>query len=297
MTVMAIERIFPNPDQPRREISARKLEELAQSICENGLLEPIVVTPRGGRFMIIAGERRFRACRLAGLAEAPVRVIEADDRAVAERALLDNLQREDLNLIEEARAYRNLMDLGLSMEEVARKMGFKQTWRVRERLDLLRLHPIYQRYLVDKRLSPSQAYEMSRLPEDGQHLVMKKLEEGRADTYNKLRALVNSLLVAQGRQTAIGQEMSADHKAVGERYDRLIERLAGFIRSSFNPDDLKILPRVVTSSLDVNIQRLDLIAGELHKINPCPGGQGRGGKGTSVIYSIGYQKLDQKTLI
>ena len=126
---------------------------------------------------------------------------------------------------------------------------------------------------------------------------MKKLEEGRASTYIKLRALVNSLLVAQGRQTAIGQEMSADHKAVGERYDRMIERLAGFIRSSFNPDDLKILPRVVTSSLDVNIQRLDLIAGELHKINPCPGGQGRGGKGTSVIYSIGYQKLDQKTLI
>jgi ParB/RepB/Spo0J family partition protein len=266
MTVMAIESIFPNPDQPRKEFSERKLEELAQSIRENGLLEPIVVTPRAGRFMIIAGERRFRACRLAGLAEVSVRVIEADDRAVAELALLENLQREHLNLIEEARAYRNLMDLGLSMEEVARKMGFKQTWRVRERLDLLRLHPTYQRYLVDRRITPSQAYEVSRLPEDGQHVVMQKLEEGRAETYNKLRALVNSLLVVQGRQTAIGQEMSADHKAVGERYDRMIERLVGFTWSSFHPDDLKILPRVVTSSLDVNIQRLDLIAGELHKI-------------------------------
>ena len=96
--------------------------------------------------MIIDGERRFRACRMGGLAEVPVRVIEADDSTVAELALLENLQREDLNLIEEARAYQNLMDLGLSMEEVARKMGFKQTWRVRYRLDLLRLHPIYQRY-------------------------------------------------------------------------------------------------------------------------------------------------------
>ena len=199
MTVMAIERIFPNPDQPRREISARKLEELAQSIRENGLLEPIVVTPRAGCFMIIAGERRFWACRMGGLTKIPVRVIEADDRAVAERALLENLQREDLNLIEEARAYRNLMDLGLSMEEVARKMGFKQTWRVRERLDLLRLHPTYQRYLVDRRITPSQAYEMSRLPEAGQHVVMQKLEEGRAGTYNNLRALVNSLLVAQAQ--------------------------------------------------------------------------------------------------
>lgn len=263
---MALDRIFANPNQPRKEFSERKLEELAPSIRENGLLEPIVVTPRAGRFMIIAGERRFRACRLAGLAEAPVRVIETDDRAVAELALLENLQREDLNLIEEARAYGNRMDLGLSMEEVARKMGFKQTWRVRERLDLLRLHPVYQRYLVDRRISPSQAYEMSRLPEDGQHVVMQKLEEGRADTYNKLRALVNSLLVAQGEQATIGPKISADHKAVGERYDRMIERLAGFIRSSFNPDDLKILPRVVTSSLDANIQRLELIAGELHKI-------------------------------
>ena len=145
-------------------------------------------------------------------------------------------------------------------------MGFKQTWRVRERLDLLRLHPTYRRYLVDKRSSPSQAYEMSRLPEDKQQILMQRLEEGRAGTYNKLRALVDSLLVAQGEQTAIGPEMSADHKAVGERYDRMIERLAGFIRSSFNPDDLKILPRVVTSSLDVNIQRLDLVAAELHKI-------------------------------
>jgi hypothetical protein len=105
-----------------------------------------------------------------------------------------------------------------------------------------------------------------RLPEDKQQILMQRLEEGRADTYNKLRALVDSLLIAQGEQTAIGPEMSADHKAVGERYDRMIERLAGFIRFSFNPDDLKILPRVVTSSLDVNIQRLDLIAAELHKI-------------------------------
>ena len=266
MTVMAIESIFPNPDQPRKEFSARKLEELAQSIRENGLLEPIVVTPRGGRFMIIAGERRFRACRLAGLAEAPVRVIEADDRTVAELALLENLQREDLNLIEEARAYKNLMDLGLSMEEVARKMGFKQTWRVRERLDLLRLHPTYQRYLVDKRLTPSQAYEMSQLPEDKQHILMKRLEEGKADTYNKLRALVNNLLVPPPSQATFGLELSMDEADVGQRYDRLIERLVAFVRSSFNPRDLKILPRVVTSSLDVNIKQLDLIAGELLKI-------------------------------
>ena len=258
--------IYPNPDQPRKEFSARKLEELAQSIRENGLLEPIVVTPRGGRFMIIAGERRFRACRLAGLTEAPVRVLEADDRMVAELALLENLQREDLNLIEEALGYRNLMNMGLTMEEVALKMGFKQAWRVRERLELLRLHPMYQRFLIDRRLTPSQAYEMSRLPEDKQHVLMKHLEEGRAVTYNKLRALVNNLLQPPAEQATFGLEITEEQQAVGGRYDRIIKRLVDFVRSSFNPRDLKILPKVVTSNLDVNIQQLDLIIGELNKI-------------------------------
>jgi ParB family transcriptional regulator, chromosome partitioning protein len=216
--------------------------------------------------MIVAGERRFRACRLAGLVEAPVRIIDADDRRVAELALLENLQREDLNLIEEARGYRKLMDLGLGMEEVARKMGFKQSWRVRERLDLLRLHPTYQRYLIDRRLTPSQAYEMSRLPEDRQHALMVHLEQGRADTYNKLRALVNNLLKPPAQQATFGLEMPEEEKSLGARYGRLIERLVAFVRSSFNPRDLKVLPRVVTSNLDVNIQQIDLIMGELQKI-------------------------------
>jgi ParB/RepB/Spo0J family partition protein len=266
MTVMAIESIFPNPDQPRKEFSQRRLEELAQSIKESGLMEPIVVTRRGARYMIIAGERRFRACKLAGLTEVPVREIEADDQKVAELALLENLQREDLNLIEEAQAYEDLLNRGLTLEEMARKLGIKQPHRITERLVLLRMAPVYQRYLIDKRITPTQAYELARLPEEKQHRLYAFIESGQAASVEKLRSLANNLLVPPPQQTTIGLEMPEEHQAVGCRYDRIIERLAGFIRSSFNPDDLKILPRVVTSSLDVNIQRLDLIAGELHKI-------------------------------
>ena len=267
MTTMSLDKIFPNPDQPRKEFSQKKLDELARSIRENGLLEPIVITPRGERFMIVAGERRYRASRLAGLAEIPVRVLEADDRTVAELALLENLQREDLNLIEEAKAYQNLMTLGLTLEQVAQKMGYERPWRVTYRLDLLNLAPVYQRYLVDGRLTPSQAYEMSRLPESGQHLVMKKLEEGSSlDSYARLRAYVNALLVPPPEQATIGLEMDADEAAVGRRYDQLIERLVAFATGSFSKKDLKILPRVVTSNLDVNIQRIDLIISELQKI-------------------------------
>jgi len=147
---MSIKNIFPNPGQPRNTFCPKKLDGLSRSIEENGLLEPIVVTPRDKRFMIVAGERRYRASKLAGLNTIPVRILEADDKKVAELALLENLQREDLNLVEEARAYQDLINRGHTMEGLAQKMGFKQTWRIRERLDLLRLAVTYQNRLIEK---------------------------------------------------------------------------------------------------------------------------------------------------
>jgi len=168
MIVLPLDRHLPHPDQPRKEFSERKLEELAQSIRENGLLEPIVVTPRAGRFMIIAGERRFRACRLAGLAEAPVRVIEADDRTVAELALLENLQREDLNLIEEAPRLQKPHGLGLEHGGGRAQDGLQADLAgARAPWISCGCTPPTSATWLNRRISPSQAYEMSRLPEDG----------------------------------------------------------------------------------------------------------------------------------
>jgi len=266
MSEMKLKDMYPNPDQPRTNFSQNKLAELAQSIKENGLLEPIVVTSRSDRFMIVAGERRWRASNLAGLDSVPVRIIEADDRTVAELALLENLQREDLNLIEEARGYQRLMGLGLTMEQVAQKMGFRQPWRVRERLDLLRLHPMYQDYLVRKMITPSQAYEISRLPEEKQHMLHKKIEEGRADTYNKLRALANALLIPPAEQVTFGGPPSAEQLTIGKKYDRMLERLGSFIAGSFDQEDLRILKKVTGSSVEINIQKIDLIIADLNKI-------------------------------
>ena len=117
--------IEPKPDQPRQYFDEEALAELAGSIRENGVLQPILVRERpGGFFEIIAGERRWRASRLAGLEEMPVIVLDADDRKVAEIALVENLQREDLDPFEEAAAYRALMDdFDLTQEEVAAKVG------------------------------------------------------------------------------------------------------------------------------------------------------------------------------
>ena len=122
---LPLSKIEPRQEQPRDRFDEEALRELADSIAQYGLIQPIVARRLdSGYYQIIAGERRWRAARMAGLEEAPVRVIEADDRRTAELALVENLLREDLNPMEEARGYQTLMrDYGLTQEETARSVG------------------------------------------------------------------------------------------------------------------------------------------------------------------------------
>lgn len=133
--------IEPNRDQPRKDFNETALSELADSIAQHGLIQPIVVKPNlDGRYSIIAGERRWRASRMAGLTEVPVVIKEADEQTLMEIALIENLQREDLNAVEEALGYRSLIDTyGLTQEEVAKKMG-KSRSAVTNALRLLALN-------------------------------------------------------------------------------------------------------------------------------------------------------------
>ena len=125
ITVLKLSLIDPNKDQPRKNFEKQPLEELAASISENGLLQPILVREYGdGRYQIIAGERRFRASKLAGLSEVPTIILDKDDRRCAEISLIENIQREDLNPVEEALGYRSLAELyGLTQEEISEKTG------------------------------------------------------------------------------------------------------------------------------------------------------------------------------
>jgi len=121
--------IEPNRQQPRKDFDEEALSELAESISQHGLIQPIVVKPTtNGRYSIIAGERRWRACRIAGLYEVPVVIKDAEPQELMELALIENLQREDLNAVEEALGYRSLIDsFGLTQEEVASRMGKSRT--------------------------------------------------------------------------------------------------------------------------------------------------------------------------
>ncbi|MBN1548272.1 MAG: ParB/RepB/Spo0J family partition protein [Syntrophaceae bacterium] len=265
MDIIRHDLIFPNPDQPRKVFHPGKLVELAQSIKTSGLMEPIVVVRRDDRFMIVAGERRWRACAIAGLKEIPARIIEADAQKVAELSLLENLQREDLNIIEEAMAYQGLINMGLTQEKIAAKMGIKQPWRIQERLNLLKLAPVFQDYVVKGILTPSQAQEMSRLSEDKQGLVFDRISAGKAETYNELRSLVNAMLCVT-EQTSFLTEPTPKQREVNNKYDRMIENIVNFINRCFDREDMTVLAAVLTPAARENIERIDLITWHLNRI-------------------------------
>ena len=123
--LLPLHRVEPNPDQPRQDFDQEELEALAESIRQHGILQPLTVRETGqGYYQIIAGERRWRAARLAELSEVPAIVVEADNKKAMELALIENLQRQDLNTVEEALGYQSLMnEFGLTQEEAAARVG------------------------------------------------------------------------------------------------------------------------------------------------------------------------------
>ena len=149
--------ILPGAMQPRNGMDDDSLGELAESIRENGIMQPLVVRPREGGYELIAGERRWRAAQMAGLAKVPIVIRDVDDRTALELALVENLQRENLDPIEESRGYAQLMDqFDLTQEEVAAKVG-KNRATVANALRLIKLPPEVQAHVRDGRLSSGHA--------------------------------------------------------------------------------------------------------------------------------------------
>ena len=162
---LPISRVEPRKDQPRREFDPAAIEELAASIREYGLIQPITVRPLDkGYYQIIAGERRWRASRAAGLKEVPVRILEADDKLAMELALVENLQREDLNPIEEAEGYKTLIETyHMTQEDAAATVG-KSRPAVANAMRLLTLDESVREAVKDGRLSAGHARALLPLP-------------------------------------------------------------------------------------------------------------------------------------
>ena len=170
LTEVDVDLIRPNPNQPRKHFDEDALGELADSIRKHGMIMPIVVNnATGGKYMIIAGERRFRAAKMAGLTKVPVVVREYSEREIKEISLIENLQREDLNPIEAANAMKQLMDeYRLTQEELAERIG-KSRPAVTNTLRLLSLSPEVIAMVSSGRLSAGHARALVTLPEEAQY--------------------------------------------------------------------------------------------------------------------------------
>ena len=178
VTMVKVTLLEPNKDQPRGTFDDEKLNELAESIKENGVLQPILARPlENGGYQIVAGERRWRASRLAGLTEVPVYVKELDDRQTMQMALIENIQRQDLSHVEEAQAYRNLMDsYDMTQQQVAQAVG-KSRSAVANSLRLLELDDEV-RDMVDKgEISFGHAKVLSGIEKDRQAEFARKVKE------------------------------------------------------------------------------------------------------------------------
>lgn len=186
-----INRIEPNKNQPRKEFNEDALQELADSIKQFGVIEPLVVVKRKGYYELIAGERRWRAARLAGLKEVPVVIKDYDDQQIVEIALIENIQREDLNPIEEAHAYERLIqEFNLTQDEVAERVSKSRT-TVTNALRLLKLTEKVQQMLIDDMLSTGHVRALITIAdpqlqyETAMYIFDKKLSVRETESYVK----------------------------------------------------------------------------------------------------------------
>jgi ParB family chromosome partitioning protein len=190
--LIPISRVAPNADQPRKTFNAETIEELANSIREKGVLQPIIVKKKSdGTFELVCGERRFRAAALCGLTEVPAIIKDVAGEDLLEWALIENIQREDLNPIEEAEAYQRLVEeRRISQEEVAKRVG-KNRVTVTNTLRLLRLPQEVKQYLAEGRLSAGHARALLGLltPEHQRQMAKRIVEENLS--VRQVEAIVN----------------------------------------------------------------------------------------------------------
>ena len=186
--------IEPNPRQPRQDFDPAALEELAQSIRENGVITPITLRKTGDTYQIIAGERRWRASRMAGLHEIPAVVLDVDENTAYALALIENLQREDLNPMEEAEGYRRLtQELGLTQEQAARRVGISRP-AVANALRLLSLPKAVAALLRDKEISAGHARALLPLEDPERMEQAAKTVIGQQLSVRQTELLVKRLL-------------------------------------------------------------------------------------------------------
>lgn len=217
---LAIDKITANPDQPRRQFDQEALEELAESIKEHGVIQPIIVTPKDGGFEIVAGERRFRASKLAGLTKIPVVVRSMTDQNQLEVSLIENIQRRDLNTIETAVAYAKLRDqFNLTNEQISKRVH-KSTSAVMNTMRLLKLPKEVVSLIAEGQLSEGQARPLIGQDPD---LIIKIVPRIIAEEWTARK--VEQYMVNYRKSKAASADEAGSKKEIADQHEAQIEAL------------------------------------------------------------------------
>ena len=222
--------IEPNPNQPRREFDSEALQELANSIRELGIIQPITLRKvEGGKYQIIAGERRWRATQLAGLATIPAYIVTVEDEGVMEMALVENIQREDLNAIEIALAYQHLAEAtGMTQAKISERVG-KSRAAVTNYMRLLKLPAQVQMALKNHEIEMGHARALLAIDSPSQQIKLFKEIQQQQYSVRKVEELIQSLKNGEDVKTAKGK--IAARTVLPEEFNILKERLAQFFQT------------------------------------------------------------------
>ena len=226
LITLPIAKVEPREEQPRQYFDEQALQDLADSIAQYGMIQPIVARRlESGYYQIIAGERRWRAARLAGLEEIPVRILQADDRRTAELALVENLLREDLNPIEEAKGYRTLIEeYGLTQEEAAKSVGRSRP-AVTNSLRLLSLSPAVMDLVEKKELSAGHARALIPIEDEAKQLDAAREVITKSLSVRRTEQLANRILRQPRKSERSADPLSVDYAAeLSDELSRLLGR-------------------------------------------------------------------------
>jgi ParB family chromosome partitioning protein len=222
---LRMDSIKPNPYQPRKQFGNTSLDELSASIKQYGVMQPITVREIAyDKYEVIAGERRLRASRMAGLSQIPTIIVEADDNKAAILALLENLQREDLSYMEEAEGYCNLIkEHGFTQEELAQKIGKSQS-TIANKIRLLKLSPIIKKILSDNELSERHARALLKLSSEQLQLKVIKIVLERSFNVKRTEELVEAAI----RKVSLSEQRASNENP---RVTRVIKDMRIFINT------------------------------------------------------------------
>ena len=219
-----IQLIDINPNQPRKNFDAEKLRELAESIRQHGIIQPLVLKPEKARYLIVAGERRYRAARMAGLKQVPAVIKEVTDQELLQLSIIENIQREDLNPIEEAMAYKRLIEeFSLKQDEIAERVSKSRT-AVTNSMRLLKLAPKVQQMLIDEMISAGHARAILAITEpDTQYSVAMKVFDEKLSVRETEKLVKKLLEPAKERKGNVG---STTEDVI---YESLEEKMKGIM--------------------------------------------------------------------